>query len=169
MIKQSRRQNPRKRPARTAPKTVTASVIVKRSAVHGRGVFAARPFAKGSRIIEYTGRRVLWSTIPDELDDPRMYYFGLDDGKTVIDPSIGGNEARFINHSCAPNCEIREVRGRIFVHAMRNIRAGEELFYDYHLETDPDVPRTKEIEAEAPCRCRSENCRGTLLAPVATR
>jgi SET domain-containing protein len=140
------------------------AVIVKRSPIHGRGVFAAKRFAKGARIIEYTGRRILWSSVPDELDDPRMYFFGLDDGKRVIDPSVGGNEAQWINHSCDPNCTIRENRGRIFIHAMRTIRPGEELFYDYHLETDDDVAHTKEIEAEAPCYCGSKNCRGTLLA-----
>src|ERR1700741_656489 len=86
--------------------TSLATVIVKRSPVHGRGVFAAQPFRKRARIIEYTGRRILWSSVPDELDDPRMYYFGIGDGKRVIDPSVGGNEAQWINHSCDPNCEV---------------------------------------------------------------
>ena len=144
--------------------SLVTSVIVKRSTVHGRGVFAAKSFRKGQRIIEYTGRRILWSSVPDELDDPRMYYFGIGDGEWVIDPSVGGNEARLINHSCDPNCEIREARGRIFIHASRSIRPGEELFYDYHLETDDDVPHTKAIEQECPCYCGSPNCRGTLLA-----
>jgi SET domain-containing protein len=139
------------------------AVIVKRSLIHGRGVFAAKPFRKYARIIEYTGRRVLWSSIPDELDDPRMYFFGIGDGTWVIDPSVGGNEARWINHSCDPNCEIRETRRRIFIHALRNIRPGEELFYDYHLETDDDVPHTRAIKNEAPCHCGAKNCRGTLL------
>ena len=143
---------------------ISPPVRVKRSPVHGRGVFAAKAFRKGERIIEYAGRRISWSSVPDELDDPRMYYFGIGDGSRVIDPSVGGNEAQFINHSCDPNCEIRETRGRIFIHALRNIRPGEELSYDYHLETDPDVVHTKEIEAEAPCDCGSKNCRGTLLA-----
>ena len=138
---------------------------MKRSRVHGRGVFAARAFRKGERIIEYTGRRVRWSSIPDELDDPRIYYFAIGDGNWVIDPSVDGNEAQLINHSCNPNCSIRERRRRIFIHALRNIRPGEELSYDYKLETADDVPRTKEIEAEAPCYCGARNCRGTLLAP----
>ena len=143
---------------------ISPPVRVKRSPVHGRGVFAAKAFRKGERIIEYAGRRISWSSVPDELEDPRMYYFGIGDGSVVIDPSVGGNEAQFINHSCDPNCEIRETRGRIFIHALRNIRPGEELSYDYHLETDPDVPRTKEIEDECPCDCGSSKCRGTLLA-----
>jgi uncharacterized protein len=140
-------------------------VIVKRSPVHGRGVFAAKPFRKGERIIEYTGRRIRWSGVPKDLDDARIYFFSVGDGKWVIDPSVDGNEAKWINHSCDPNCFIRERKGRIFIDADRNIRRGEELSYDYHLETDDDVPRTKEIEAEAPCYCGSKNCRGTLLAP----
>jgi uncharacterized protein len=139
-------------------------VTVRRSRVHGRGVFAAKPFRKGERVIEYTGRRILWSRVPNELDDPRMYFFGIGDGSRVIDPSVGGNEAQWINHSYNPNCTVRERAGRIFIHAARNIRPGEELSYDYHLETDDDVPHTEEIEQEAPCHCRSKNCRGTLLA-----
>ncbi len=95
-----------------------------------------------------------------------MYFFAIGDGRWVIDPSVGGNEAQWINHSCDPNCVIRERKGRIFIHALQNIRAAEELFYDYHLETDADVPRTKEIENECPCRCHSPRCRGTLLAPA---
>lgn len=146
-------------------KHINECVTVKRSRIHGRGVFAAKPFRKGERIIEYTGRRVRWSSIPDELDDPRIYYFAIGDSNWVIDPSVDGNEAQWINHSCKPNCSIRERRRRIFIHALRNIRRGEELFYDYKLETADDVPRTKEIEAEAPCYCGARNCRRTLLAP----
>lgn len=141
-------------------------VKVKKSRVHGRGVFARKPFRRGERIMEYTGRRIRWSTIPQDLDDPRMYFFGLGDGKRVIDPRVGGNEARFVNHSCNPNCETRESRGRVFVHAVRNIRPGEELTYDYCLGLDDDVPRTKEIEDEARCYCRSPKCRGTMLEPA---
>ena len=137
---------------------------MKRSPIHGRGVFATQPFRKGEKIIEYTGRRILWSTVPGELDEQCTYYFGLDDNKHVIDPSVGGNEARFINHSCAPNCEAREdSRARVFIHALRKIEPGEELFYDYRLTVDESLPRTKEIEAEAPCYCGARNCRGTLF------
>jgi hypothetical protein len=150
---------------RQARRTRLQNVEVRKSPVHGRGVFARKPFRRGERIIEYTGRRVRWSAIPAELDDPRMYFFGIGNGDWVIDPSVGGNEARWINHSCNPNCEIRESRRRIFIHALRKIRPGEELSYDYKLETDDDVPRTKEIEDEAPCYCGSPKCRGTLLAP----
>lgn len=128
-----------------------------------------KPVRKGARIIEYTGQRVRWSSIPAEVDDFRTYYFGLDNNRDVIDPSVGGNEAQWINHSCDPNCDtIEDRRGRVFIRALRKIRPGEELFYDYHLEIDDDVPRTKAIEDEAPCHCGSPSCRGTLLAPRRT-
>jgi SET domain-containing protein len=145
--------------------SLVTSLAVRTSPVHGRGVFATRAIRKGARIVEYTGRRVLWSSIPDDQDDVETYYFGLDNDEEVIDPSVGGNEAQWINHSCDPNCEtIEDHRGRVFVKAIRNIRPGEELFYDYKLETDDNVPRTKEIEDEARCSCGSPKCRGTLLA-----
>ena len=147
---------------RHSPKLTVAN-----SPVHDRGVFATKAFRKGERIIEYTGHRILWSSIPDDLDDERTYYFGLDNDKEVIDPSVDGNEAQWINHSCEPNCEVREIRGRIFIHALRKIQPGEELSYDYRLEIDDDVPRTKEIENEARCCCGAADCRGTLLAPAA--
>ena len=149
-------------------KSKAINLLVRKSPVHGRGVFSLKPVRKGARIIEYTGQRVRWSSIPAEVDDARTYYFGLDNNRDVIDPSVGGNEAQWINHSCDPNCEIRETRGRIFIHALRDIRPGEELSYDYRLEIDDDVPRTKAIEDEAPCFCGSPSCRGTLLAPHRT-
>ena len=135
---------------------------VRKSPVHGQGVYTTRAIRKRAFIIEYIGRRILWSSVPEEADDLRTYYFGLDDGKRVIDPTVGGNEARWINHSCDPNCEaIEDNRGRVFIEALRNIRAGEELFYDYRLSID--VPRTKEIEKESICHCGSPNCRGNML------
>ncbi len=147
----------------------SADLRVRKSPVHGSGVFVLKPVQKGARIIEYTGQRVRWSSIPAEVDDFRTYYFGLDNNRDVIDPSVGGNEAQWINHSCEPNCDtIEDRQGRVFIRALRKIRPGEELFYDYHLEIDDDVPRTKEIEEEAPCFCGSSSCRGTLLAPRRT-
>jgi len=129
-------------------------IQVRQSAVHGRGVFAARTIRKGRRIIEYTGRRVAWKSIPADVNG----------GTDVIDPEIGGNEARWINHSCDPNCEaIEEENGRVFIHALRNIRAGEELSYDYQLQVDE--PITRAVRAENACHCGSANCRGTMLDP----
>jgi SET domain-containing protein len=140
----------------------TSSIEVRESGVHGRGVFATAPIRKGKRIIEYTGRRIPWANVPDEADDHRTYYFGLDNGKEVIDPAVDGNDARWINHSCDPNCEaIEEWDDRVFIYALRNIQPGEELFYDYQLEIDE--PITNETKSESACFCGSANCRGTML------
>lgn len=142
--------------------TDSSSIAVADSPVHGRGVFACAQIAEGTRIVEYTGQRIPWDTVADEDDDPRTYYFSIGDGSVVIDPSIGGNDARWINHSCAPNCEaVEEDDGRVFIEALRKIEPGEELFYDYRLQVDE---RTPQIEAECACQCGAANCRGTMLA-----
>jgi hypothetical protein len=80
----------------------------------------------------------------------------------VIDPAVDGNDARWINHSCDPNCEAIEEGNRVFIYALRTVRPGEELFYDYRLEVDE--PRTSKLEEEYKCHCGSTACRGTLLA-----
>ncbi len=99
--------------------------------------------------------------MPNDLNDPHTFLFGLDNGKDVIDPRTGGNEARWINHSCDPNCESIEENGRVFIYALRNLRPGEELFYDYALQVDE--PITREVEKESRCFCRTSRCRGTML------
>jgi SET domain-containing protein len=160
----------KKRSKKTSPRpsgvrNPVSALVVKKSLVHGRGVFTTRSIRKRDFIIEYTGRRILWSDVPEDLDDPRTYYFGLDDERKVIDPSVGGNEAQWINHSCDPNCKaIEDNRGRVFIEALRDICAGEELFYDYRLVID--VPRTREIENESICHCGSPKCRGNMLDPA---
>ena len=79
----------------------------------------------------------------------------------MINPEIGGNDARWINHSCDPNCEAVEEDDRIFIDALRDIQAGEELFYDYALEIDE--PITEESKKRFACYCHSPYCRGTML------
>jgi SET domain-containing protein len=151
-----------RRKGSTIDKRASAFLEVRKSSVHGRGVFTTKAIRKGARIIEYTGRRVAWATIPPESNEQCTYYFGLDNEKDVIDPSVDGNEARWINHSCDPNCEaIEDDDERVFIHALRNLRPGEELFYDYRLAID--APRTAELEEEAKCFCGSVKCRGTML------
>ncbi len=142
-------------------------VTVRRSGVHGRGVFARRDIPRGTRIIEYTGERISWKEAqalpPNDPDDPHhTFFFSLDDGR-VINAAAGGNEARWINHSCGPNCRTDELKGRVYIYALRKIKAGEELFYDYSLE--PADKRTKALERLFRCHCGSENCRGTMLEP----
>jgi SET domain-containing protein len=130
------------------------------SGVHGRGVYATQFIPEGTCVIEYTGQRMSWDDAPNDENDPHTFNFGLDNGE-VINPEIGGNEARWINHSCAPNCEAIEEDDRIFIYAMRDIGSGEELSYDYALELDE--PITKKIIQEFRCHCGTSRCRGTML------
>ena len=158
-----------------APKSPTAStttpaagrrIQVRRSGVHGKGVFALVDIPRGTRIIEYVGEIVSWEEAqrrhPHDPSDPNhTFYFHIDEDR-VIDALHGGNASRWINHSCAPNCVADERDGRIFIKARRAIKAGEELNYDYGLVIDE--PLTPELIAEYPCRCGARNCRGTLLS-----
>jgi uncharacterized protein len=141
--------------------------VVKRSGVHGKGVFAARNLRKGERIIEYTGEHITWPEAlrrhPHDPKDPNhTFYFHLTDA-VVIDAKYGGNSARWINHACTPNCEADENEERVFITALRTIKAGEELFYDYGLIID--APYTAKLKKEYECRCGTKHCRGTMLAP----
>ncbi len=140
---------------------------VRESPIHGRGVFAARAIRKGETVIEYRGKRMTWEEAceqpaSDDADPYHTFLFSLDDGR-VIDAGIGGNAARWINHSCAPNCETHEDdRGRVFITARRPIREGEELSYDYRLAVEGKVgARMRKAYA---CRCGARRCRGTMLA-----
>jgi SET domain-containing protein len=135
-------------------------VEVRKSNVHGRGVYAVQFIPQGTRIIEYTGQRVSWEAAPNDENDPHTFNFGLDNGQ-VINPEIGGNDARWINHSCDANCEAMEEDDRIFIDAMCDIQPGEELFYDYALEIDE--PITEESKKKYACHCGSSKCRGTML------
>ena len=142
--------------------------IVRQSKVHGTGVFAARAIPAGTRIIEYAGTRISAKEAdrrhPTNPDDPfHTFFFALSSGK-VIDGDDQGNDARWINHSCDPNCESLEGKGgkRVYIMARRDIRRGEELNYDYGLVIDEKM--TKTLKAQYACRCGSANCRGTMLA-----
>jgi len=140
---------------------------VRNSPIHGRGVFAAAPIAKGTRIIEYRGMRTDWDEAlsrPDsDPDNPfHTFFFELDDGR-VIDAGRRGNAARWINHSCKPNCKTKEDEdNRVFIYAKRDIGEGDELAYDYNLSVDGGVTR-KEARYFV-CRCGAKKCRGTMLA-----
>ncbi len=139
---------------------------VRNSAIHGRGVFAARKIRKGKTVIEYKGDLTTWdiaSLRPDsDPDNPyHTFIFELSDGR-VIDAGVKGNAARWINHSCDPNCLTSEDDdGRVFIEALRKIRSGEELTYDYRLSYDGRV--TRKVRAAFECRCGAERCRGTML------
>jgi uncharacterized protein len=146
-------------------------IVVRRSGVHGRGVFTKGRIRKGARIIEYVGRRLPWKEAQEAPPrDPKNPHhtmlFSLDNGD-VIDAAVGGNESRWINHSCDPNCETFEEDDRIFVHALRGLQPGEELFYDYKMI--PAERRTKKLEKEFACLCGTRKCRGTMLEPRKVR
>lgn len=141
--------------------------VVKKSAIHGRGVFAATTIAKGTRIIEYVGERISHAEAAlrytGDPDPKRIILLFSVNRKAVIDAAVGGNDARFINHACTPNCEAVDEDGHIFVEAIRRIAPGEELTYDYHLSLG--ARRTKKDEIAYQCRCGSRKCRSTMIAP----
>jgi SET domain-containing protein len=147
-------------PKKTKTRKPTGRIEVRESGVHGRGVYATQFIPEGTRIIEYTGQRVSWESAPNEESDPHTFNFGLESGE-VINPEIGGNDARWINHCCDPNCEAIEEDDRVFIYAMRDIEPGQELFYDYALEVDE--PTTEELMQEFECHCGTACCRGTML------
>jgi SET domain-containing protein len=144
---------------------------VRSSPVHGRGVFAVAPISAGTRIIEYTGERISWDLATDRAEAsgaPVNYtlFFTLSDGR-VIDGGSKGNEARFINHSCDPNCEAFEEDGRVYIHALQDIEPGQELNYNYALEYDGR--HTPAIKRAFACHCGAANCTGVMLAPKKRR
>jgi SET domain-containing protein len=154
------------RPSSTAAKRPKRLYRVRNSLIHGRGVFAAATIAKGTCIIEYRGERTTWEIAQERPDsDPdnpaHTFIFELSDG-SVIDAGVRGNAARWINHSCAPNCKsFEDDDGRVYIEARRAIVPGEELTYDYRLSYEGRI--TRKIRAEYACRCGSKRCRGTLL------
>ena len=138
---------------------------VRRSAIQGRGVFAARRIRRGQRIIEYAGERISVAEGDRRYQDHKMkrhhtFLFTLDDD-TVIDGNRKGNDARYINHSCDPNCEAVTEGKRIFIYAKKNIQPGVELAYDYKYEWSNDKDDIKLYK----CQCGAARCRGTIMKP----
>ena len=153
--------------ARAEPAAGGRRIQVRRSGVHGKGVFALQPIAKGEVLIEYRGQRISWEEAldrhPHDPEQPdHTFYFHVDEGY-VIDANVNGNAARWINHACSPNCEADEVDGRVFIKARKAIKAGDELFYDYGLVIDERY--TPALKKRFECRCGTRGCRGTMLSP----
>ena len=142
-------------------------IQVRRSGVHGKGVFALQDIGEGETIVEYKGEVISWDEAqdrhPHDPSDPNHTFYFHVNADRVIDGGVNGNSARWINHSCDGNCEADERDGRIFIVALRNIEAGEELNYDYGLIIEERY--TPKLKAEYSCWCGNKNCRGTLLAP----
>lgn len=154
------------------PKVDRSCIVVRTSDIHGKGVFVAKPIKKGTPIIEYKGKRISWKEAerihPHDPKQPNhTFYFSLDDGR-VIDANQGGNAARWINHSCKPNCETQEERyagkARVFIFTKRALKVGQELFYDYSLDVEGRI--TKTMKRDYACRCGTKSCRGYMLAAL---
>ena len=158
-------------PAATRAAAAPRRVQTRRSGVHGKGVFAVLDLAEGETLIEYTGERITWPEAlrrhPHDPAQPNHTFYIHIDADHVIDAKHGGNSSRWINHSCQPNCEAEETGQRVFIKALRNIPAGEELFYDYGLVIEAE--HTPELVADYPCWCGAATCRGTLLAAPPTK
>jgi uncharacterized protein len=140
---------------------------VRRSPVHGMGAFAVRRIRKGTRIVEYLGERVSHQEADRRYEgkdatDAHTFLF-IVDSRTVIDAGVDGNEARFLNHSCKPNCESVIENRRVFIEAVATIQPGEELTYDYQIQREHDDPPG--IEEVFACHCGFPGCRGTMLWP----
>lgn len=135
--------------------TGPAHLVIAQSTIDSEGCHTTARIKKGTVIVEYAGPRITIKEADALYDDhPRTYLFGLTDGKHVID---GEGVAAFINHSCDPNCEADEIKGRVWIIAARDIEAGEELTYDYNLyDGDLDDP--------SPCSCGARNCRGSMYS-----
>ena len=148
---------------------------IRPSPMHGLGAFALRHISAGTRLVEYAGERIT----PEEAerrhpDEPaasaatrghHTLLFAIDgeDGEEVIiDAGVGGNDARFINHSCDPNCDAVVEAGRIWIETIRDVAPGEELAYDYAFVLEER--HTPAAKRRYPCSCGARNCRGTMLA-----
>ena len=129
------------------------SLIIRSSDIHAAGCYTTAPITKGSRVVEYTGERVS-NEEGDRLykNKDYTYLFALDGGTHMVD---GYGMAMYINHSCDPNCETDQFNGHIWIIACRDIKAGEELTYDYNLFDG---------EGDAPCTCGARRCRGTMYS-----
>ena len=148
-------------------------VVVRRSPIHGRGVFANMDLPAGTRILEYRGERITsdeaFRRYGDNSGLGETYLFAVND-HWLIDGNVGGSSARFANHCCAPNCEAviwvdidgDEQRDRVFLVTLKKIRAGDELTFDYSLEFSHSVSAAERLRWR--CSCGARACRGTMLA-----
>lgn len=146
---------------------------IRNSPIQGVGAFALRKIRKGTLIAEYTGERIGNVEADKRYDDAQMKrhhtFLFIVSAKTVVDAAVDGNDSRFINHSCDPNCETFIQRGQIFIEAIRDIPADTELAYDYLYERTEEEKGKEGIEEYYACRCGAKKCRGTILAPEEPR
>jgi SET domain-containing protein len=129
-------------------------LVIRSSAIHAAGCYTTEPIPKGTRIMEYTGQRIGKELADERYKDSIVtYLFGIEDGEVVID---GHGVGMFVNHSCDANCETAEIKGRVWIKAIRDIAAGEELVYDYNLYDGDEDP--------AACNCGAKDCRGSMYS-----
>jgi SET domain-containing protein len=134
---------------------ITAWIIFQPSPIHGTGGFARAEIPAGARIIEYTGEKITKSESLSRCEHSNEYIFGLDD-EHDLDGNVPWNLARFLNHSCQPNCEALLEQGRIWMVSLRQIRAGEELTFNYGYDL--------EDYRQYPCSCGAPRCVGYIVA-----
>ncbi len=140
--------------------------VMRPSPMQGLGAFATHRIPAGTRLVEYAGERLTpaqaetrYPDVPGERH--HTFLFAIDE-LVVIDAAVDGNDARWINHSCAPNCDAVIDDDRIWIESIRDILPGEELAYDYAFTlTERHTPAAKK---RYPCHCGAETCRGTMLA-----
>lgn len=173
------KSKPKKSPAKkslakkkSAPKKSKKPLafVVRTSRISGKGAFALRPIKKGEKLIEYVGERLTHKQSDERYDDDSMtehhtFLFTIS-SRHVLDATVDGNESRFINHSCDPNCEADITKGRIWISAIKDIAKGEELHYDYGYERSGD--ETAEDEKRYKCLCGTAKCRGSIMEPLST-
>lgn len=136
------------------PLASSPRLLIRSSNIHAAGCYTLDPIRKGRRIMEYGGVRIPKQVANERYADRVVtYLFGFSDTGEVVD---GFGTAMFINHSCDPNCETNERDGRIFISAVRDIAAGEELLYEYNLYDSDDH--------KADCYCGAAQCRGTMFS-----
>lgn len=145
----------RKRNTRVKKPTGTEKVIVKNSSIHATGCFAACDIAKGEKVIEYVGPLISKEESLKECENENVYIFTLND-KVDINGNVDWNPARYINHSCDPNCESENDDEHIWILAVRDIKTGEELTYNYGY----DLEEYKDY----PCNCGAKSCVGFIVA-----
>jgi hypothetical protein len=166
-VRRTRSRAPRAPANHAAAEPSELPFEIRRSPIQGIGAFATRRIRRGARLIEYTGERISNEEAdrryPDDESQARhhTFLFAIDDD-VVIDAAVDGNEARFINHSCAPNCDAVIEDARIWIEAIRDIAPGEELAYDYAFVLDER--HTPAAKRRYPCNCGARSCRGTILA-----
>lgn len=137
-------------------------LIIRSSDIHAAGCYTTTAIAKDALVVEYSGPRMHKDIADEKYENSKLtYLFGVGDGTTVID---GHCMAMFINHSCDPNCEVVIARRRVYIHSLRAIPEGTELFYDYWYTTDESYT-LEDLRRIYPCRCGSPKCRGTLARP----